>query len=550
MATSPQLPRKPEARTEKVEELVQLVRSGKIRVPWFQRGLKWKKDHVADLFDSIYRGFPIGSLLFYKRPAEIATLEVGPLKLEVPEQPEAWWVVDGQQRVTTLAAALARPLPLPDRPSAQDPYVLFFDAQSQEFKAPPISGEIPGAWVPLPVLLDGARLTEWVFGWEKGSDEAFRRVVFEAGARIREYSVPLYLLDSAGSQVAEEIYYRTNQTGVPLKWTEVHKALFGGKDLEAPPTTLEALATELTKVGMGQIEEERLLTCLLALRAKDPTRTFPEHYRRDPEFLRDAVHEALPVLRRGLSFLREDAGIPHLRLLPQSIVLDILTRFFAVHPAPGARTRLLLSRWLWRVLLGAGAYDDRTLRRRGVKVVGEDEEGSLQRLLGLVRDEPPRSFELPSKFDARSADSRLTMLTLAHRQPRDLETGEVIAVAALLQDLGRHAFVPILSGRDRDLEWAKSPANRLIQKPSGNTVVKALHQRISNHGIDDEVLASHAIDSTAAEHLRQGEMRELLARRAVALAEEVQRFGDRMAAWEHSNRPSVAYLLEEAGAPL
>ena len=60
MEAAPQLPKKPVARTEKVEDLVEMVYRGRVRVPWFQRGLKWEAKHVQELFDSIYRGYPIG----------------------------------------------------------------------------------------------------------------------------------------------------------------------------------------------------------------------------------------------------------------------------------------------------------------------------------------------------------------------------------------------------------------------------------------------------------------------------------------------------------
>jgi uncharacterized protein with ParB-like and HNH nuclease domain len=55
-----------EADTETVEDLVGLVRRGLVRVPSFQRGLKWESKDVIALFDSVYRGFPIGALLLRK----------------------------------------------------------------------------------------------------------------------------------------------------------------------------------------------------------------------------------------------------------------------------------------------------------------------------------------------------------------------------------------------------------------------------------------------------------------------------------------------------
>lgn len=544
-AHTSRLPSKPEARTEKVEDLVGLVLKGRVRVPSFQRGLKWAGEDVVDLFDSIYRGYPIGSLLFYKKPAEADRVRVGPLVVDAPELSEAWWVVDGQQRITSLTACLARSVELPTKRSADDPFVVYFDAVTSTFQQAPTHGSVPSEWVPLPHLLDASGLSEWMFGWEHGNDRELRQAVFEAGARIREYPIPLYLIESDDLQVTTEIFYRINQAGKPLKWPEVHKALFGEES--SSPSTLKELAGELEDVGMGRVDEDRLLTCLFALRGKDPTRTLDEHHRRNPGDLQDAVQEALPVLRRVLSFLRENAGIPHLRFLPKSILLDTLTRFFHLHPSPSARSKILLARWFWRTVLGAGAFDDRTLRRRGVQAVGAQEEESVQKLLSLLHKEPPRPPELPTAFDARADSSRIGLLTLAHLGPRDLSTDEPLDVAGMVEEHDRTAFTKILT--DSSLKGSRSLANRMLQKP-GSRAQDLLVERISSRGVQDPVLTSHAISPEAAHTLVEGDLEGFLELRAKDLTREMQRFAEGKAAWDHSDRPSVEHLLAQAGVEL
>ena len=57
----------PTARTYPLAQLVGMVREGVVRVPHFQRGLRWKKADAVALIDSVLRGFPIGSLLLWQR---------------------------------------------------------------------------------------------------------------------------------------------------------------------------------------------------------------------------------------------------------------------------------------------------------------------------------------------------------------------------------------------------------------------------------------------------------------------------------------------------
>ena len=45
-----------------IPEIVAAAEIGRIRVPTFQRQFVWNAGDVRDLFDSLYRGFPVGTL--------------------------------------------------------------------------------------------------------------------------------------------------------------------------------------------------------------------------------------------------------------------------------------------------------------------------------------------------------------------------------------------------------------------------------------------------------------------------------------------------------
>lgn len=97
---------RPSATTLDVEDLVAMAWSGKIRVPHFQRDFRWGWEDVRRLFDSIVKGYPIGSLLLWTRSSPKQELNLGALRIKAAATSEAYWVVDGQQRLTSLANAL------------------------------------------------------------------------------------------------------------------------------------------------------------------------------------------------------------------------------------------------------------------------------------------------------------------------------------------------------------------------------------------------------------------------------------------------------------
>jgi Protein of unknown function DUF262 len=536
------LERLPEARTETVSDLVLYAQQGRIRTPDFQRGLKWLVRDVLDFLDSIYRGLPVGSLLLWKRKAVAGKVSLGPLEITAPEFAEGWWVVDGQQRVTSLAASLLRPLPLPSHPNKNDPFIVYFDSSKAQFEGPKKDGEVPVEWVPLPVLLDATRLSEWVHEWALGNDRERRLRIFEAGKRIREYKLPLYLVEASNPEVLKEIFYRVNKSGKPLSWEDVYDALYG--NASGPPSTIVELSEELLTLGMGTLDGRTITTCLLALRGLDVTRSLGEHRRKDPDKLHNAVADALPVLRQVLTFLKMRAAVPHVRLLPRAVVLEVLTRFFAVHPEAGARTLELLVRWIWRMLLGDLRIDERTLERRAVAAVSDDEEASVQQLLYLVPRTASR-FTLPERFDARKAGSRLALLALVSLQPRNLRDEHPIDVGALVDSRGADAFGSIIRGSHGGA--AHGPENRILH-PGPGTFRQLINERISRCGIDDPVLRSHAIGPESADALRNGKIEQFLTRRRMDIGSTLNLLGTRLASWDRDqDRPSIQYILNHAG---
>lgn len=148
-------------------DLVADVERGLLRIPPFQRGFKWSSRDVIALFDSIVRGYPIGNLLFWQRSAPAQRLHVGPLSIEAVAVDVAYWVVDGQQRITSLVGALAAP-----DDTADSRFRVHVDLADSSFHTIGARQVVPPSWIPVTRLLDTARLLRWMReGAEVLSDE-------------------------------------------------------------------------------------------------------------------------------------------------------------------------------------------------------------------------------------------------------------------------------------------------------------------------------------------------------------------------------------------
>jgi hypothetical protein len=96
----------PDAHTKKYEALFVEIDTGQIKLPMFQREFVWEKEQTAKLIDSILKGFPIGTFIFWKTREELRSYkEVGNHKLpETPDGDYVQYILDGQQRITSLYA--------------------------------------------------------------------------------------------------------------------------------------------------------------------------------------------------------------------------------------------------------------------------------------------------------------------------------------------------------------------------------------------------------------------------------------------------------------
>jgi len=87
---------KPGLAQEPVANLIEYTVKGIYDIPEFQREFVWTKRQVADLLDSLIRGYPIGSILLWDLTDYVHGKHVYDGK---PKQ----WVVDGQQRLVALS---------------------------------------------------------------------------------------------------------------------------------------------------------------------------------------------------------------------------------------------------------------------------------------------------------------------------------------------------------------------------------------------------------------------------------------------------------------
>jgi len=82
----------------KINAILDHIDTGNYALPVFQRGYVWSRDQVRRLMDSLYKGYPIGSILIW----DTKVSEEGVVRGDDSISGNVKLILDGQQRITSL----------------------------------------------------------------------------------------------------------------------------------------------------------------------------------------------------------------------------------------------------------------------------------------------------------------------------------------------------------------------------------------------------------------------------------------------------------------
>ncbi|WP_283137447.1 DUF262 domain-containing protein [Rhizohabitans arisaemae] len=527
---------RPKVESALPSELVDWVLSGRIRMPSFQRSYRWDTHDVTELFDSILRGYPIGNLLVWQRSAAAEVVTIGHLQIDAAERGDAYWVVDGQQRITSLVSALTA------TSETVDPrFRIYFDLEEGRFVSLPRRRKPADHWMPMALALNTARANAWIRARPQ-LDERQILLADQVVAAVRDYRIPMYVVTGDDDHALRDIFDRMNTFGKPLKSAEVFNALHS-VSREHRPSDLRTLSTSVRSFGFGEFSEQVLMQSLLAIRGAKVDRDFRREFKDDSD-RQDAFRTTERALGHVADFLRDVADIPHVRLLPYSLYVPVLARFVAKFGPPQGRAAELLRRWIWRgAVLGVAPQGNTVGIRQGASAVTGDPVSSADRLLRLLPTKPGQVWEPDlSQVQLNRAQAKINTLGLLSLRPRNLlkldAHGSALDVRSILDESA--VLVPIIPGLKSAL--GQSMANRMIHPVSRSV---DLYEALTGGSIEAEILGSHCLDGSAIELLRTGDELGFLQRRAKAVREVIANHVQDRALFGFRDGPDLASLMED-----
>ncbi len=538
---------RPSAETFPLEDLVDLARDGRVRVPSFQRGLRWTRSDVVLLFDSILKGYPLGSLLLWERRAPAEPVTLGSLRIDAPKG-DAFYVVDGQQRITALACALTAE-------AAEDTrFRIGYDLARDSFV--PGTASPPESYVPAYVLFDHSALLRWFRDHPELTDH------FDAAAAVaktlRDLKIPAYVVRQNDEEVLRSIFDRMNNAGKKLTRGEVFAALHRPTDGTGPGTLQSMAESVQARTGFGLLDRNAVMQLVLARRGADITREIRHEFRssargRDDFAAGESEGEALlqgeEAAVRAIEFIQGVTLVPHIALLPYLHLLVVLSRLFAYHPHLTKRHERLLRRFFWRSVvtsLGRGVAPQAT-RTLNDTIVPGDERASVARLVAITSGLERPSVRSVNPFRTNTAATKALLCAVWEHGPRSLVTGEPVSTEELQRELGERStpvdLVATLAPTRYAGDRVKEAGNRLLLAPSQDRESDALDELA--RAADPRVPASHLLESSDLIVLRGNDAVAVIEQRNGRLEELQAAFFERMCEWDQEDTPDLAGLIHD-----
>ncbi len=519
-------------------QIVGEVLNGDIRIPRFQRPgteTTWTAEKRGDLLDSLYRGFPIGTILLWSTRMPIKTLDVvGGFRVQKTVSSEGQrLLLDGHQRLSTLVQILGPGLisdlqrreierkprdstgpageeawvfdlqPIKENAKSRDRFILLKKDQQ------PTSSQLP-----LSTALDHKALNRWLREQKPPLSDT---QITEADAlrdRLREYSIPVAVLVADSLEDATESFKRINSSGVPMSDFNMVAAL-AYQDGFDPQELFEKYNSELLEpLGWRDVPDSHILRVCAALAGQHPAKFEVDKLADQLRENNHLIHQAFNAVARAAEAIRQACGIHGPEALPYSWQLIILAIRVGSDDSNLSEPKTLeaIWRWLWLTTYGevfAGVNStiyDRSSAALTNMIQGGD-------WLAMERD-VTRKVRALTRFDFRAARAKaLALLMARHQDQNDLQGPAHRALAAggsslgLLQASGRRSIWWHLAVIDDQASIA-GYRNALQRRASGNS-----------SDSENQLLTRIGVPSDA-----QGSIPNLLAARRELLKADEQRF--------------------------
>lgn len=421
----------------KIVELVDRLRKDQFLIPTFQRDFVWDPASIKKLWDSMFRFYPIGSVLYWETNSYLHThRKLGGFQFPHDEDTvrkfEEWqYILDGQQRATSILVCMLGGTGRVKDNERFD-YTLYFDATEGEFFFADDLEKRKAAAGDERFLIRVRDVPEWTFTFYKdisaveGFDDTIEHNLQQIQRMFTDYKISVIFIKGVEVNEVCEIFERINQEGKKLDPVDIIVART--YDVPNPQTgdpgfylrdNLAELREKLVGTRWADLDSLLVVQMVAVCLRKEYTGDRnPFGITPRPLDNLTSAHfkarwdECEKTVLNTIKFLR-DLKIVGPQILPYGYLVLPLCYHFHQNPSPD---RDVARQWFWRNSFGLSNFTSSDVYQFS-EVFFRSVEGG-----GQVSFEPlyvSESDLISASYYYRNATSRAVLAFLAYLNPKD-----------------------------------------------------------------------------------------------------------------------------------
>lgn len=418
----------PEPQSSSFSTLISDIQKGLIKIPQFQRDFVWDLTKSANLMDSIIKGYPIGTFIFWKTKERLRSIRnIGGIELPEPTPGDfVYFVLDGQQRLTSLFASLKGITVKRENGIGDDYSKMYVDLEADEdsqLVVLDIENRKDKSYIKLKDLLYGglSLLASFPVEYHSRIDE-YRK-------RIESYLFSIISLNEATLDVATEVFTRINVGGKPLTLFEimVAKTYDSERNFDLSEKFQE-LIERLRPLNYETISDATVLQCISIFIKKDCTRK--EILKLSKTEFINTWDKGVDAIESTIEYFRNYYRIPVSQLLPYNALIVPFAYFFYhnIDKPTGVKQKYLQD-YFWRCAL-SGRFSSSVETK-----LGQD----IRRIDSILREELPKydwTIDITEEgiinhgwFSAGRSYIKAILCVYAYHQPKSFNDGSLVNIS-------------------------------------------------------------------------------------------------------------------------
>lgn len=450
----------------RLASLLSDVERGNIKIPVFQRQYIWTDEQIVSLLDSIYRGYPVGSLLMWSTKEELKhERNVGGFKLPLtPEDYPVNYILDGQQRLTTLYGVFNSDQTTADPELADRFNICYLPDEDVFVHHLAINGQEK---IHLHKILDTTKL---LVELPKFNDVQ-RSKIAKLTEAFKDYEFPIVTIRDRNNKEVCSIFQRINSSGTPLSSLELLTAWTWSDKFDLR-REIDTLLDVLSDKGYEKIDQPLLMRMLASITCG--TINEDDLVDVDPDALVTGMEKLKAAVLAAVDFLEGQLKVRNVVFLPFPIMIIPIVYFYTNIKKPNATQFRQLKKWFWQCSL--------TLRYKAGtnRLVLED----LGKIRKVANGNTPfddsvvtiKSDIFDSTWRINSTAAKASLCLMAQLRPKSFLTGAEVDLGTVLSAYNARQFHHIypkgyLSGKGVSFHAANVISNICFLSASENNTI-------------------------------------------------------------------------------